>query len=232
LRKTFLAAGVAAFALGISGVAQAQEPKIEVSASVSPTKAGTKSKPKNEKFTISVKNDPASKTTAGSIKITLPSTLKLSTKGLKQCTASDDQMVSTLGDVCKSSKAGSGTANALVLPNGPSVSFVVTSFVGKNELLFVLKVSIGNNYVVHGKISGRTMTITITPDLQQPAPGLYAALVDLKTTISMKKGKNYLFSSTGCKSKKHKVNVTVGYAPNPAAPPKPSASGSADAKCS
>jgi len=232
LRKSLLVAGVATFALSLTGVAQAQQPKIDVSASVSPTKAGTKSKPKSEKFTLSVKNDPASKTTAGSIKVTLPSTLKLSTKGLTQCTASDNEIVSSAGAACNKSKAGTGSANAVLLSSGLNVSFKVVPFVGKNELLFYLEASIGNKYVLHGKISGKTMTITIGPDLQQPLQGVYAALVDLKTTLQVKKGKNYLVASNGCKSKKHTVNVTVGYAPNPGAPPQPSASGSADAKCS
>ena len=100
-------------------------------------------------------------------------------------------------------------------------------------MLFLLtSKQVQNKYVVHGKISGKSMTIAITPDVQQPAPNLYAALIDLKTTLSMKKGKSALITSTGCKSKKHTVNVTVGYAPNPTPPAKPSASSSADAKCS
>ena len=58
---------------------------------MSPTKAGTKSKPKSEKLKLSVKNNAESKTTAAKITITFPSTLKISTKGLDQCTASDDE---------------------------------------------------------------------------------------------------------------------------------------------
>jgi len=232
LRKPFLVAGVAAFTLGLTGVAHAQDPSIQVAASVTPGKAGTKSKPKNTKFTIAVRNDPASKTTAGTIKITIPSTLKLSTKGLPQCTASDDDIVASLGSVCRKSKAGSGAANAQLVNTGQNVAFTVTAYVGKNELLFLLKSSIGNNYVTHGKIKGSTLTITIGPDLQQPAPGLYAALINLKTSLTFKKGNNFLLSSNGCKSKKHTVKVTVGYANNPGPPAKPSASGSADARCS
>lgn len=234
MRKSFLVAGMAALAVGTTGVAYAQnaEPKVDVTASVSPSKAGTKSKPKNVTVKLGIKNDPASKTTAQTIKIALPSTLKVSTKGLPQCTASDDEIVQSLASVCKKSKAGSGTASATLLSTGQNVTFQVTPLVGKNELLFFLKASIGNNYVTHGKISGKNITITIGPDLQQPVPGLYAALVDINTTLKFSKGKNYLFSTNGCKSKKHTVNVTVGYAANPAAPPKPSASGSSDAKCS
>src|ERR1700760_4524349 len=186
-----MAAGATAAALGVAGVAYAQAPSITATASLSPSKAGTSSKPSNAKFKLSVKNDPASKTTAGKIIITFPSTLKLSTKGLPQCTKSDDDLVQSAGADCKSSKAGSGTANAQLVAHGTNIAFKVTPLVGKNELLFVLQSSSGN-FVTHGKISGHKMTITIGPNLQQPAPSLYSALVDLSTTLQMKKGTNYL----------------------------------------
>ncbi len=239
MRKSLMAAGTAVLALGAAGVAYAQNPapSITGTASVSPSKAGTKSKPKNEKFTLSVKNADASKTTASSIKITFPSTLKLSTKGLPQCTKSDDDIVTqTPQKACKASIAGKGSANAVVDPQGNRVplKFIVTPLVGKNELLFHLAAqgAITNKYVLHGKIKGKTLTIVITPDVQQPLPNLYSALVDLTSTLSMKKGKNYLLSSTGCSGGKHKVPVTVGYAPNPVPPTANSASTTLKAKCS
>jgi hypothetical protein len=86
--------------------------------------------------------------------------------------------------------------------------------------------------VLHGKIKGKKMTIVITPQLQQPAPNVYSALNDLSTTISKKKGKNSLISSTGCKSKKHKIGVSIGYVGNPNPPSASSASKDAEAKCS
>jgi hypothetical protein len=235
-----MAAGAAVLALGTAGVAYAQVPAPSISgtASVSPTKAGTKSKPKNEKFSLSVKNDPGSQTTAKTIKITFPSTLKLSTKGLPQCTKSDEDIVNeTPQKACKASIAGKGTANAVVGPTSASpapVHFVVTPLVGKNQLLFHLAATGGitNKYVVHGKISGKTLTITIGPDVQQPVPGVYSALVDLSSTLSMKKGNNMLISSTGCTGGKHKVPTTVAYAPNPGPPSGPSASTTLEAKCS
>ncbi len=235
MRKSFLVAGVAAFTLGVTGVAQAQNPapSIDATVKVSPSKAGTKKKPKNEKFELFVKNNTESKTTASGVEVTLPSTLKLSLKGLTQCKASDDDLLSDI-NVCKSSIAGKGEANALVNPFATSpaaLKFTVTPVVGdKNELLFVLNSSIANA-VLHGKIKGRKMTIAITDELQQPAPGTFSALVDLKATLSKKKGKNYLFSSTGCKSKKHKVGVRVTYVPNPNPPAETSASDTAEAKC-
>jgi hypothetical protein len=239
LRKSFMAAGAAVLALGATGVAYAQLPAGSISgtASVSPTKAGTKSKPKSEKFTLTVKNDGASQTTASSIKITFPSTLKLSTKGLPQCTKSDTAIIDqTPQKACKASIAGKGSANAIVNPHSASpvpLKFTVTPLVGKNQLLFHLAAqgAITNKYVLHGKISGKTLTIAITPDVQQPVPGLYSALVDLTSTLSMKKGKNYLISSTGCSGGKHKLPVTVGYAANPTPPTAPSASTTLEAKC-
>jgi hypothetical protein len=232
LRKTFIAAAAASLALGTAGIAYAQAtPSISGTASVSPSKAGTSKSPKSTKLTLSVKNDPASKTTAKQIVISLPSTLKLSTKGLTQCTSSDDDI---LAGKCKSSKAGSGTANAVIVSTGAAVAFDVTPYVGKNELLFQLdgKGGISNKYVLHGKISGKKLTITIPNNVQQPVTGLYSALVDLKTTLSAKKGKSALITSTGCKSKAHKLGVTVAYAPNPTAPAQPSASTNVSAKCS
>jgi hypothetical protein len=241
LRKSFLVAGVATLALGSAGIAYAQNPAptIDVTASVSPTKAGTKSKPKSEKFKLQVVNNAASKTTAASIEVTFPSTLKVSTSGLTQCTASDTELIANI-NVCKSSIAGTGSARALLNPNATSpapLNFKVVPVVGKNELLFVL--SGAADAVLHGPIKGRKMTIRIPdgsrpgePNLQQPVPGAYSALNDLTTTISKKKGSKALITSTGCKSKKHTIGVKVRYAPNPAPPAASSASNSSDAKCS
>jgi hypothetical protein len=235
LRKTFLVAGVATLALGTAGVAfaQAPDPSITASIKLSPGKAGTKAKPKSHKLTLSIKNDPASKTTASQIKIKFPSTIKVSTKGFKQCTASDEEIINSAGAVCKSSKVGSGSANAVILANGTNIKFKVQPFIGKNELLFYLTTTaVSNTYVVHGKLSGSTMTIGIGPDVQQPAPGLYAALVDINASLSKKSGKNALIASTGCKAKKHKVDVSVAYAANPTPPSKPSSSTTTNVPCS
>jgi hypothetical protein len=234
LRKTFIAAGAAALALSTAGVAFAQnpDPSIDASATVSPGKSGTKSKPKAVQFKLSVENDPASKTTAKSIVVKLPSTLKLSTKGLDECKASDEDLINNV-NTCKKSIAGKGTAKAKLNPFATSpapLDFKVTPVVGKNELLFVL--SGAADAVLHGKVKGSTMTIAITPQLQQPAPGAYSALDSLQTTLKKTKGKKSLFTSVGCKSKQHKVNVTVNYAPNPNPPAKSSASDTAEAKCS
>lgn len=234
MRKSFLVAGVATIALGTAGIAYAQDttPSIEATGSGSPAKAGTKSSPKGVNFKLDVKNNAAAKTTAKSIKITFPSTIKVSTKGLDQCTASDDELIAD-PTVCKKSYAGKGKASANLNPFSTTpapLTFNVQPIVGKNELLFVLSGSA--DAVLHGKIKGRSMTIEITPTLQQPVPGTYSALNELSATINKKKGKNALISSTGCKSKKHTVGVEVGYVPNPNPPAASSAKDSFDIKCS
>lgn len=230
MRKSFLVAGVATLALGTAGVAYAQAPSIEASGSGSPSKAGTKSKPKAVNFKLDVKNDAAAKTTAKSIKVTFPSTIKVSTKGLDQCTLADQALIDN-PDECKKSFAGKGSAAATLLASTPtSLNFEVQPIVGKNEILFLL--SGAASAVLHGKIKGSSMTIAITPDLQQPAPMVYSALNELNATINKKKGKNSLISSVGCKNKKHTIGVEVAYANNPNPPAAPSAKDSFDIKCS
>ena len=233
MRKSFLVASVATLALGMTGVAHAQAPSVDATASVSPTKAGTKSKPKSEKFKLVVKNSEESKATASKITVTFPSTLKMSTSGLTTCKASDTELLADI-DTCKSSIAGTGEAHALVNPFAPNraeLEFKVTPIVGNKEILFVLDSNIADA-VLHGKIKGSKMTIEIPKFLQMPAPNTYSALLDLSTSLSKKKGSKALISSTGCKSKKHKVGVKVDFVGNPNPPAATSASDTAEAKCS
>ena len=234
MRKSFLVASVATLALGTAGIAYAQDttPSIEATGSGSPSKAGTKSKPKAVNFKLDVKNNALAKTTAKSIKITFPKTIKVSTKGLDQCTISDDALILDRSK-CKKAFAGKGKASANLNPfsTTPSpLNFDVQPIVGKNELLFLL--SGAANAVLHGKIKGSSMTIVITPELQMPAPSVYSALNELQATINKKKGKNALISSIGCKSKKHTIGVEVAYAANPNPPAAASAKDTFDIKCS
>ena len=43
---------------------------------------------------------------------------------------------------------------------------------------------------------------------------MFSSLVELKTTLTAKKGKNYLVSSIGCKNKKHDIGVKFNFNPN------------------
>lgn len=238
MRKSLIAAGAAVLAVSGAGVAYAQNaaPAIVVKTSLSPSKAGTKHKPRAEKFTITVTNNVnESKATASRIKITFPSTLKLSTKGLPQCTKSDDTLINQgPRAVCRKSIAGSGASHVILNPytSPTNVTFKVTPLVGRNQMLYFIDApAINTRAVLHGKIVGRTQTIVITPNLQQPVPGLYSAIVDLKTTISLKKGKHSLITSSGCKGGGHKVGVTETFVPNPTPPAATTATASGTASC-
>ena len=101
MRKTLIAALTALTALALAAVAIAQTPpSIDVTATISPTKAGTKKKPKSEKVNLPINNSRESKTSASKIEISFPKTLKLSTKGLKTCSVAklDSQGKAVLPD--------------------------------------------------------------------------------------------------------------------------------------
>lgn len=242
MRKSLIAAGAAVLAVSGGGVAYAQNaaPQIVVKPSFSPSKAGSKHKPKAAKFTLTVTNNVNdSKATASQIKITFPSTAKLSTKGLPQCTKSDAAILAAPKTACKKSLAGSGISHVILGPgttNTPIV-FNVTPMVGKNEMLYYLHSSIADA-VLHGKLSGRTQTIRIPdgtragePNLQQPVSGLFSAIVDLKTVISLKKGKHSLITTSGCKGGSQAVKVTETFVPNPNPPAASTATATGKARC-
>ena len=81
-------------------------------------------------------------------------------------------------------------------PDRIPLNFNVTAFVGgKNLVIFYIKQQGGTvSKALSGKISkgsgkfAQKLVITIPPDLQQPAPGLYAALIDLKSTLYAQEG--------------------------------------------
>jgi hypothetical protein len=238
LRKSLMAVGAAVLAISGAGVAYAQNaaPSIVVNTSVSPSKAGTKKKPRAAKFTITVTNNVTeSKATASAIKISFPKTLKLSTKGLPQCTKSDDVLTNGGPSLCKKSIAGSGTSHVILGPatgNPTNVTFKVTPIVGKNEMLYYLDApAIGTKAVIHGKLSGSSQTITIPATLQQPVTGLFSAIVDLHTVISLNKGKHSLITSSGCSGGGHKIAVTETFVPNPTPPAATTATNTGIAPC-
>ena len=113
-------------------------------------------------------------------------------------------------------------------------------YVGGNTTIIFYIEQIGGSVTkaLIGKISSASgkfhqkISIGIPADLQQPAPGLYGALTDIKSSLFNKKGKHSLFSTVGCKSKKHVFGAKLVFAGNPAPPPKPNASGTTTAKCS
>jgi hypothetical protein len=246
LRKYLIAALAAALSIAVAATAIGSGPA-SGTVKITPTKAGTKKKPKSIKLTVSVKNETPG-TTASRIDIFLPRFVRASGKGLKTCSSSK-----AAANKCpKGTKAGGGTANAVVAPNSPSptpLHFKVTAFNGgTNKILFLLQqvnnsgqiIPSGVSKVLTGKLSRASganfyqkLRINIPDDLQQPVPGVYSALQDLTTSLSLKKGKHALLTTVGCPgSKQHVLGVLLTYAPNPGPPSRPSGSAEASTSCS
>jgi hypothetical protein len=213
LRKLLMGAIVASATLAFAANAYAQESTF--SAKATPTKVGTKKKPKNTSLNFNVTlNKP--NTTVEFIDLALPKGLAISGKGLKKC--SIDTLAAQGPSGCPSgSKAGpTGSATALLGPTAQQLNFDVTPFVlDSNTLVFYVASEQGTGVSVQSPItgeitnSGRKLRIRIPIELRQPVPGLDASLTSLNQTFSGKVGKKYVVSSTDCKNKKHKFTGSL-----------------------
>jgi hypothetical protein len=235
LRKYLIAAVAALASIALASVAIAQVPAPEVSVTNTPSKAGTKKKPKNVKFKLTVKTN-RDDATVGKITVFVDKNVKLNGKGFKYCSASqiDNQGQASCP---KGSKAGSGVAHAAVGPGKSPATLTVNAYIGgKNSIVFYVEQGTVRK-ALDGKVSkasgkyGQKIVIPVADNLQQPFPQVFSALLDLETTISAKKGKHYLVSTTGCKKKKQNFGVKLDYAPNATFPTSGSASGTGTAKC-
>jgi hypothetical protein len=223
LRKYLVAgtAAVTALAIGATAVV-AQTPEATMTVSVSPTKAGTKKKSKSEKLTLSIVNNNTQRT-ASALDIKAPGTIKMSGKGLVKCSRSKLETEGKAACPAKSN-VGGGEASALLGVNTASpqqLHFKVTAFVGGPKAInFYLEgVELpAIKIVAPGTIKGQTLHVDIPLAAQQPAPGTWAGLQSLSTTISKKIGSHAVVTSNGCKSKKHKFTTTITFADNGVAP--------------
>jgi len=218
LRKVFLVAAAATTTLAFASTSVAQAPaEGTFKASATPSKAGTKKKPKNVKLSFSTEVTTPN-ASAGTIQIKLPKQLKLSGKGFKRCNA--DDLVAFGVSACESAKAGpKGLANALVGPaSSPTKTPLVLDvypFVENDSTIMFYLDQQGGEYanVVHGKITngGSTITIELPIDVRQPVPQLDASLVSIAQTFSGTRKGKYIVSSTGCANKKWKIGANITF---------------------
>jgi hypothetical protein len=218
LRKYLIVAIAALTAMAFTAVALAQTPAATMKVTVKPKKAGTKKKPKNSSIELNIVNNDPTKT-LGSLVIAQPKTFKLSAKGLTKCNRAEVEANQSIDQCPKASKVGKGTAEALVGVTSPTpapLTFDVTAVVfGPKDIGFFLAGrELGINVISPGKIKGNKLTITVPDAAQQPTPGVYAGLKSIHTTLKAKKGKHYLASTVGCKSKKHKFSTTLNFVNN------------------
>jgi hypothetical protein len=239
LRKLLTVVVAATATLALAGGAVAQSDEITFKASVSPADAGTANKPKNTKLRFQQTLDKPG-TTVEFIDLALPRSLKLSGKGLGDCTV--DDLAFGGPPACANDKAGPTGHATATLGTGPSAQelvFNVTPFVASaTTLLFYVASEEGSGVAVQspitGKITakGRKLRIRIPLELRQPVVGVDASLTSLDATFTAKKGKRYLVSSVGCKNRKHKFNAKLTFSERADGAPVPDpVSASATARC-
>jgi hypothetical protein len=233
LRKTLIAAlgGIVALSLGVaSATGQTAPGGATVEPTFSPSKAGTKKKPRPTKLTLKVVNEDDSQT-ASRMVISLPKNMKISTKGIGKCNPS--KLANQGPSACpKSSRVGTGgTAHARVNVNDPNTAgkystFDVTAFVtGSNRIDFFLSLQgLELEVVAKGTLKsasgryGKKLDV-ILPKEAQNYLGAYNGFKDLDVSLYKKIRKNSLFRLDGCPSNRQlpfKVDIT--YVSNPAPP--------------
>jgi hypothetical protein len=226
LRKYLVAVIAALTALAFATVAVAQGDPATLNVTVSPKKAGTKKKPKNESLRLAIVNNDQSRTMS-SLDITMPKTLTVSGKGFKTCSA--DTLDNETKAACpKGSKVGSGVAKAILGVNNAdptkrvNLTFNVTAFVGgKNKINFYLEgiVNVTSPGTLSKKNGKQVLHIDVPPAAQSPDGGLtFAGLVSLDTTLKGTAKKNKLIASTGCKAKKDPFSVVLTFINNTVSP--------------
>jgi len=248
--KKFAILGLAIVAmLSMTAVAVAQYalPSIQVTGTVSPSKGGTKKKPKNAKLNVAFTVNKESRKTVERITYYVPANVRLSGSGFRFCPASQINQQGE-GKCPKGSKVGTGTATAVLGPNFAPLGFTVNVYAGsKNELALALAQTGGGSVrtAFRGLITsagtpfGQKITVDVPKSVQSPATGLYSYITGVKTSIGGKftstkkvtkkvKGKkkkvtvkttHYFASLTGCpKDKTHDFGVQLGYSANDTGP--------------
>jgi hypothetical protein len=204
---------LAPLAMTSTAMAQVADPVITPSASVTPTKGGTKKKPKNAKVRLAFTVNKEARKTLSGINYFVPSNLKLSGKGFPSCSASK---INAKGEAAcaKGSKVGAGTATAVLGPGQQPLNFTVNVYSGGNaELALSLKGAVDIAFkapiVKAGSPYGQEIKVTIPASVQSPAPSLYSYVTSVDTTIGGKFTKKVTKKVHG---KKKKVKVTYSYA--------------------
>jgi len=192
MRKVAFAAAVAALAtVGIAGPAYAVNADQTVAVKTTPSKAGTKKKPKRIKMKVTTTTTPKDDTAFATKKavIFFDKNIVFGGAKFKSCTAA--QVQQSEASCPAGSKVGKGTAQGKAL--GITQNLTVTAFngpSGKSVLLHVVGSSpLAIDSVIDAKLSkasgkfGYKLTVPIPDNLQQPIPGTYATLTQFITTV-------------------------------------------------
>ena len=212
MRKLSLLVATSVIALVVAASAWAVNADQGLSVSVTPSKAGTKAKPKSVKLKITTTTTPKDSAQFATTQAVLyfDKNLKLGGSKFKSCTVA---MIQADETTCpKGSKVGGGTAKAQAGTGGAVkvAPILVTAFngpKGKTLLLHVIYTKLGIDEVLNATIGsakgqyGTKLTVPINAHLQQPATGLFATLTEFITSVSGKatdKAKTPYVGLTGC----------------------------------
>ncbi len=217
-KAAFLAAGAAAMvvaatvpALGADKIGASKGTKL--TAGATPTKSGTKRKPRFVKIhTVFQTPGPAAGQPGFATKRTivhLPKGLRFRGNRFTSCT---EAILNSQGpNGCKSSsKVGTGKAQGLAL--GQVENLTVTAFNGPKGKTLLLYVQGGAPLAINSTIVGKLksdkgkygykLDVAIPSNLQQPLQGVFATLTKFETRIGVRKGKRNYAESFACKGKK------------------------------
>jgi hypothetical protein len=239
-KKHVIGAMVAAISL-IAAVAAyavpASQSTLKVTAAASPSKAGTKKKPKPVTLDLTIAGGTVTgsgqpSTTTGFV-VKLPKQWNLNSKKYakkNRCSLEAANTAKSASACPKGSKIGSGTSQALAANGQITQNLLISAHVLTNGSVgFFLTGSspVSVAVMLEGKVSGRTINVAIPSNVQEPIPGLATGITLLKVKFNgktkvvktVKKGKKKVkknvtlgvIESTGCSGGKWTVNVTDTY---------------------
>ena len=196
MRKYLIAALAAVLSIAVASVALAQNAASRRHREASPDEGGHQVEAEELDPQAVRQEQPDRRRRSTPSPSSSPRTLKLSGKGFKYCSADDAQHQGR--PRCPAgSKAGSGTAHAVLgpAPRAAPASPLTPTSAARTTIIFytqqdapgtIRKGLVGKVSKASGKY-GSKIVITIAEDLQQPAPGLFSALVDLQTTLKARR---------------------------------------------
>jgi hypothetical protein len=259
LRKLVFIGLTATIVFAIAAVALAQTNAtavVTVTAKVTPSSGGSKSKPINAATDILFEVNADSNSTLAGIDYGIPPSLKISGDGFPKCSA---DTVNAKGEsACPAkSKVGVGTSTALLGPGKAPITFTTGVYTnGKNGLTLALKQDNGAVQVAFdGKIANGHITLSIPGNVQQPVTGLYSYVTSTRAVLGPATGskivkkkvkvkgkkkkvtkkvkvKTFLVSRVGCNGGKDTVSVSLPLSPNPNPPAQTPISGTTSTPCS
>lgn len=243
--KKFATLGLAVVAMLVAAavaLAQTSPSPVQLTGKVTPSKGGSKKKPKNAKLKLTFQVPAESQSTIKTVTYSLPKNIKLSGKGFPTCS----QSALADGKKCsKKSKVGTGTATALL--GTQPLNFTFDIYAGSSKTI-TLKLVTDDlpSFVAYfpGKIKGSKLTVNIPKAVQQPVPGAYSYVTSISAVIGAhvkkrvghgkhKRSKTYYFAAlNGCPAKKtHNLAVSLDLTANPNPPAQTPLKASATSPC-